>query len=175
MKRVLAAVADTPYSETVMSQAMEFVQQLSTDLFLLSVIDSDPMKTPSIVGETVQLKALHHRLISKYMAEDKLSKESENTTDANYKYQGPNGRVRIQSRILQGNPLEKICEFAEETDANMIIVGSRGLGSIGKLSLESISEELVRKCPRPVLVVKSPTGDSPDFETTRSQQDISTR
>jgi nucleotide-binding universal stress UspA family protein len=48
---------------------------------------------------------------------------------------------------------ETILEQAAETDADVIVVGSRGRGTIQSLLLGSVSRALLRHADRPVLVV----------------------
>src|SRR5690625_2817279 len=52
------------------------------------------------------------------------------------------------------NPGENICNYAEQNDISMIVVGSRGLGNIKGLFLGSVSNEIVQKANVPVLVMK---------------------
>ena len=54
-----------------------------------------------------------------------------------------------------GPAVERIIEVADERDAGLIVVGSRGHGAIVGTDLGSVSMGLVRKSRRPVLVVKS--------------------
>ena len=53
-----------------------------------------------------------------------------------------------------GPAVERIIEVADERDADLIVVGSRGHGAIVGTVLGSVSMGLVRKSRRPVLVVK---------------------
>jgi nucleotide-binding universal stress UspA family protein len=45
---------------------------------------------------------------------------------------------------------------AERCDAGVVVVGSRGLGGVKARLFGSTSRELLRQCPRPVLVVRAP-------------------
>jgi nucleotide-binding universal stress UspA family protein len=65
---------------------------------------------------------------------------------------------------LSGSVADKICECAEEVNADIVLVGSRGLGNIGSLVLGSVSERVVHKCPRSVLVVKGERTEGSDWE-----------
>src|SRR5699024_5699687 len=51
-------------------------------------------------------------------------------------------------------PGENMCNYAEQNDISMIVVGSRGLGNIKGLFLGSVSNEIVQKANVPVLVMK---------------------
>ena len=53
-----------------------------------------------------------------------------------------------------GPAAERILEVADERDADLIVVGSRGHGAIVGRLLGSVSMGLVRKSRRPVVVVK---------------------
>ena len=63
--------------------------------------------------------------------------------------------VQVQTRIEVGVPYDMICEVADETDADLIIMGSHGRTGIGKVFIGSVTERVISrtKC-RPVLVVK---------------------
>jgi nucleotide-binding universal stress UspA family protein len=45
----------------------------------------------------------------------------------------------VDSFLLQGDPAEKITEFASERGVDMIVLGSRGLGGIRQMFLGSVS------------------------------------
>lgn len=53
-----------------------------------------------------------------------------------------------------GDPRIVITEFAEQNGYNIIVIGSRGLGSIAGLLLGSVSTYVIRNSHCPVLVVK---------------------
>lgn len=54
----------------------------------------------------------------------------------------------------QNNPAMKICNYAEEHDADLIIAGSRGLGSVRKFLLGSVSNSIVQHAELPILIIK---------------------
>ena len=56
--------------------------------------------------------------------------------------------------ILEGDPVFKIIDVAEEKNVDMIVIGSHGKGLIKELLLGSVSEGVVRRSNKPVLVVK---------------------
>ncbi len=64
--------------------------------------------------------------------------------------------VAIVTRLATGDPAEVICAYAEEIDARLIAVGTRGYGTVATLILGSVSQAVVRQAPCPVLVVRDP-------------------
>lgn len=62
--------------------------------------------------------------------------------------------LEAESIILKGDPAEKILDFADEHDVDMIIVGSLGKSGIERFALGSVSEKVVRHAKVPVLVVR---------------------
>ncbi|HWR25978.1 MAG TPA: universal stress protein [Methanosarcina sp.] len=61
--------------------------------------------------------------------------------------------VEVEFVTLEGNPAEKILNFAEKQDIDMIVVGSRGKTDVERFLLGSVSERVVRNAKVPVLVV----------------------
>ncbi len=135
MRTILAAVDQSHHAHDVMSRAAELAVLLRNDLVVLSVISSDPMKQFNIVEEQNRFASLHRELTFKHFPENSLAVEPHSGTGGVYKY-GTAG-VRIQSRILSGNVVDKICECADEVNADIVLVGSRGLGNIGSLVLSA--------------------------------------
>jgi nucleotide-binding universal stress UspA family protein len=62
--------------------------------------------------------------------------------------------LEAESIILKGDPAEKILDFADEYDVDMIVVGSLGKSGIERFALGSVSEKVVRHAKIPVLVVR---------------------
>ncbi len=61
---------------------------------------------------------------------------------------------RAEVRILHGDPAERICEYADYTDSDLIIVGSRGQGALKRALLGSVSGAVAAKSKRTVLIIK---------------------
>ena len=56
--------------------------------------------------------------------------------------------------IDSGAPAESICAQAEERGADLVIVGSRGSGPIGRWLLGSVSDRVVHLSRKPVVVAR---------------------
>ncbi|TMV48409.1 universal stress protein [Paenibacillus mesophilus] len=60
------------------------------------------------------------------------------------------------SALLQGDPAQALLEYADEQGADLIVIGSRGLGTLKELFLGSVSHYVVQHAKIPVLVIKAP-------------------
>lgn len=65
------------------------------------------------------------------------------------------GRGKNLNAVLlqQGPVAQALLSCAEKTDADLIVLGTRGLGGFQKLALGSVAEEVVRRARCPVLTV----------------------
>jgi nucleotide-binding universal stress UspA family protein len=63
-------------------------------------------------------------------------------------------KVRAESQVLEGDPVDMILRAAEETDSDVIVMGTHGRTGLGRLLLGSVAESVIRKAPCPVLSAK---------------------
>jgi nucleotide-binding universal stress UspA family protein len=71
--------------------------------------------------------------------------------------EGSGVEVSLDSRsIALGGPGQVIAEVAEEVDADLVVVGTRGHSSIPGLVLGSVAHRLIHLAHRPVLAVPPP-------------------
>jgi nucleotide-binding universal stress UspA family protein len=62
--------------------------------------------------------------------------------------------ITAKPELLIGYPPKQILRLARDIEAGMIVVGSRGLGSVKSVLLGSTSHEVLAKADRPVMVVR---------------------
>lgn len=62
--------------------------------------------------------------------------------------------IRVTRAFAQGEPSVEIIKKAQECKADVIVMGSRGLGQIGGLILGSASERVLHSAQVPVLIVR---------------------
>ena len=60
--------------------------------------------------------------------------------------------VEAEAEVLEGDPAKQIVEFARLRDVDLIVVGSRGLGTLTGTLLGSVSRDVLHHADRPVLV-----------------------
>ena len=60
---------------------------------------------------------------------------------------------RAETELRAGDPADELLGIARELDAELLVVGSRGLRELGSVLLGSVSSALMRDAPCPVVVV----------------------
>lgn len=65
-------------------------------------------------------------------------------------------KVKVHDHVLLGRPADEILRYAEDSDANLIIMASRGATSHGPWLLGNIAAKVLWAAKRPVLLIKSP-------------------
>jgi nucleotide-binding universal stress UspA family protein len=63
----------------------------------------------------------------------------------------------IEKTIVEsGQPVDQIIQHAEEYNYDLVVMGSRGLGMLANVMMGSTSRRVLRRCRKPVLVVRFP-------------------
>ena len=161
---ILAAIDQSRHAHAVIGRAAELGSLLRTDLVILTVLDPDPMRKSNVYDERNRIASFQKELIFKHFAKDGIAEESNDANGPVYRYD--RAGIRIHTRILPGNPVDTICSLADQLKADLVVVGNRGLGGVGGLVLGSVSERVVHKCSRSVMVVKGESLDHSDWEST---------
>jgi nucleotide-binding universal stress UspA family protein len=68
--------------------------------------------------------------------------------------EGRTHHVRIESQVMEGDPVDMILRAAEETHSDVIVMGTHGRTALMRLLLGSVAESVIRKAPCPVLTAK---------------------
>jgi nucleotide-binding universal stress UspA family protein len=66
---------------------------------------------------------------------------------------GETGRP-VERLVSEGDPAREIVRIAEDRDVDLVVVGARGLGTLERLLLGSVSEAVLHHAGRPVLIVR---------------------
>ncbi|EXC03813.1 Universal stress protein A-like protein [Morus notabilis] len=64
--------------------------------------------------------------------------------------------IKAETLMLEGDPKDRICQATEQMHVDLLVVGSRGLGTIKRAFLGSVSDYCTHHAKCPVLIVKPP-------------------
>ncbi len=136
-KTIVAAIDGSPHSARVVAYAAHLAQQHNAKVYLVHAYPP----IPTVLGDEQ-----FYRLAG---AEVERGRELlKPYADAMLR-----AGVDVEMEVLEGPAPRAILTVAEAREADLIIVGSRGLGAIRGLVLGSVSERVVRMATCPVLVV----------------------
>jgi len=68
----------------------------------------------------------------------------------------PDGYVRAERRLEEGDPATMILDVAREEHVDIIVMGTHGRTGLDRLFMGSVAEQVMRKSPCPVLITKMP-------------------
>jgi nucleotide-binding universal stress UspA family protein len=60
----------------------------------------------------------------------------------------------VEVHVREGDAAHTLADVAEETDADLIAVGARGLGTLRRFALGSVSAKLAHNAPTSLLIVR---------------------
>lgn len=62
--------------------------------------------------------------------------------------------LSAEVHVAIGDPADEIVKIAKNEDADLLVIGSRGLGSITGVLIGSVSQKIVHEASCPVMIVK---------------------
>src|SRR3989338_6469920 len=138
-KRIIVAIDPSDNTDHVMISASKQAEALNADVTLLSVIVIPSLATEGelnlaqIENEEKGISENHKKLIDKYFS---------------------GSTMLAESKIIHGDIANKICEFAKDCNASMVIIGTRKLGKLQAKLLGSVSEKVIKNCTCSVMIVR---------------------
>ncbi len=144
LKRILAAVDGSESALRAAGFAAELARQTGAELALIAVDDGKPL-----ASELLKLQSAE-KLSRAEIFERVLSNAAKRCA-------GAPGAVRTLQGF--GDPAATVRAAADRDASDLIVAGARGLGSLRRLLLGSVSSKLIQLSSRPCLIVP-PSGRS---------------
>jgi nucleotide-binding universal stress UspA family protein len=133
MKRILLAYDGSDPSKRALDQVAELATALKAEVSVVSVIPARPGPVPLDPWDDRAVHADALREARKALAER-----------------------GIEAQLLEpaGDPARTIEHLADEGNYDMVVVGSRGMGMLGRLLQGSVSEHVATHARASVIIVK---------------------
>ena len=127
VKHILLATDGSPYSEAAALVAGHLAKQAGLPISVVSVVTSS------------------HSEERRKAAEQAVATKVERLKGLG---------LQVEGRVVEGRPDEAIVKAAEDTGADLIVVGSHGRTGLKRILLGSVAERVIGNANCPVLVVK---------------------
>jgi nucleotide-binding universal stress UspA family protein len=138
-EKILVPLDGSEHSSRALEVAIQLAKQLKSKLLLFTVYS---MVAASGSSPELSLMAID--------ASRDRGKEILKTSEERARLES----IEVETELASGTAVEAILEKSKEGKFDMIIMGARGLGTMKKLFIGSVSEGVVKNAPCPVLVVK---------------------
>jgi len=143
----------TDFSD-VSKKALEYVKKLkeagTREVVIVHIIDERQIVRFPVMKIAWDRERLNNVATELQEHLEKNAKEELKTVESELKRVGFN--VKVIMRI--GSPFREILRVEDEEDVSAIVIGSHGKSNIKEMFLGSVSENAIRYCKKPVLVVK---------------------
>jgi nucleotide-binding universal stress UspA family protein len=135
-ERIVIAVDGSPRSERTIPVAVDLAQRYGAEVTVVHVREYERYEGDDVdLGPPIPADQLIERVVSTFR-------------DAGL---NATGTVR---RVSPGRTAEMIVDLAEESKAELIILGTRGMSEIRSLLLGGVATKVVNRAPCPVLLVR---------------------
>lgn len=135
---ILLATDGSPYSVAAADNAIDLAAQYDASLHVVSVVEMD---------------VAFSEAISEQILEDLEGRSRATVDEVATRAQG-HGVTDVHTAIVRGTPHREIVDYAEEHDADLVVVGTHGRRGLDRLLLGSVAERILRTSSRPVLIVR---------------------
>ena len=141
IKKILIATDGSDYTKAAVKKGLSLAKMLGAEAIAVYVVD-----IRSFAGTSMYEMA--------YAYVDTMRDNGDEVLKELDK-QAESMGIKIKTLKREGVPADEIISLAEETDADLIVIGSLGLSALEKLLLGSVAEKVIRHAPCPVLVVRN--------------------
>ena len=138
--KILVPLDQSANGKRAFDYALSMAKIAKSQVIMLSVMEEIPV-TPEMYVSIQELEKSIEDDLKRYVSE--LASKAE----------GQYG-IKPTSIVRKGHPVRVILDVAESEQADLIVMGSRGLGTFKEILLGSISHGVISHSTVPVLIVK---------------------
>ena len=146
LKKILVATDFSEPSDAALAYGRELARTFGAALTLVHVVD-DVMSRGYGIDGGVMLSDPQYQVQVEADARRRL----------NAAIEGEDRAITATARVLMSrSPASAIVSYADESNIDLIVMGTRGRGGVAHLLMGSVSERVVQTAPCPVLTVRHP-------------------
>ncbi len=151
--KILMATDGSSEAELATRTAVDMAQMSDSELHVVYV--ADDYSSPLLYPEATDPEGLE--LPDPVLEQDldrRLEERGRELLDAEVERVRSAGGTVAQAHLMRGEVAREIVDLAEDVEAGLIVMGSRGRGGIRRALMGSVSDSVMRHAHCPVLVVR---------------------
>lgn len=149
---ILVPTDGSDVAELAVERAIDLAETYGATLHTLYVVDTDAMDLSLGTEQVDRIRA------GKFGEMEEVERKAREATERVVERAEESGVPTVE-HIAAGRPHAVITKYADEHDADMIVMGSHGRSGVSRVLLGSVAERVLRTTHRPVLVVDARQDD----------------
>lgn len=147
--KILLAIDGSDYSKAAVDELARMPLLSKSKVCILNVYEDPLSATPGAVSFGGNLGNYYEEAMSnaRKSAENIVNNAAESIKDKN-------DSLTITTAVVDGNPKSAILEKAQSFGADLIVVGSQGLGALSRFLLGSVSQSVAMHAGCSVMIVR---------------------
>jgi nucleotide-binding universal stress UspA family protein len=141
---ILVPLDGSELSEQALPYALAIVRDSGTVTLLQSLPEAEPLRKP-LGGIAMTAEEVEQMLT-------KLAQADLDRANEHWGALAPG--VKVKSKVVSGDAASVILETADAEGVDLIAMASAGRGAIGRLTLGSVADRVIRAAEKPVLVIR---------------------
>ena len=151
--KMLVPVNDSASSAAALAHAIELAECTNATLVLMSVIQPATTWVAGPFGAVAELLEADSRV--EHEAHQRLLRLAAEAV--------PDG-IAFRIVLAEGDPAKQIIRQLEHGDYDLVVLGSRGLGSVKSVLMGGVSRQVLERVETPTLVIRADAKDRPITE-----------
>lgn len=139
MEKILVATDGSDNSERALIEAKKYAEYLDGEVTILTIVET--------LGRYTTIEYQPKDLV------EELETEGQRILEDSLKIFG-DFKGQVKTKLRKGNSADEILKEAKEGDYDLIVMGSRGLGTFSRAMLGSVSSRVLNHIDMDVLIIK---------------------
>lgn len=137
IKTIVIAIDGSAPSHRAMELGCDLAAKYGASIHFIHVTQSPVRDQKFAFGGAVKAVS-----VAMHAPQEELHRVGEHMLEAARDYAGQHGCSQVSTEIVSGNPAKRIVQTAKEIKADMIVMGSRGLGDASGILQGSVSHKV---------------------------------
>ncbi|MDI3535613.1 MAG: hypothetical protein PWP16_251 [Eubacteriaceae bacterium] len=149
MKKILVPIDGSVLSQKAVIESQKMAEAFKADLIFLSVASGSTPPEKENANKVIKEGLEMQEYVSKFKSNAQMYLEDARNSVSDF-------TGEVETVLLYGDPAERIEDYLDEHEIDMIVMGSHGIGvsMLQQLLIGSVTSKILKFATQPVLIVK---------------------